>query len=274
MVNEKQQVRDISLDYIDDPILAIRSEISDDGLDTLISSIRLFGVLQPILVKSVGERFEVIAGHRRLLACRALGLLTIPVIVCDVDDTTSEVMKMHENFCREDVNIVDEAIFLETVMAKNNFSPAELAELINRSEAYVRTRLDMKHWDPAIRDAVWRNDISASAAKWINQIGTDSVRRDWLNIAIRGGITAAQAQHWYQQWSAGALPDEPTTEIVEQLADGLMVSVKHVECTLCGEQMPLIDAMLFYGHKTCADYWKVQQQINKSAIDNPTPKAL
>lgn len=263
MPNETPNAQLISIDVIDDPVLAIRSNVDDESFDTLINSIRDLGVLQPILVKPVGERYEVIAGHRRLLAVRSIGLLTIPAIVCSVDPATSEVMKMHENFCREDVNIVDEAIFLETIMEKLGFTVAQLAEKIGRSESYVRTRLEMREWHKDVLDSVWRGDISQSAASWLNRIETDSVRADWLNIAIRGGITAAQAQHWFYQWQSGLLPDSPTDQIVADLGTGETTSVKTVVCTLCALDIPLVDAILLYGHKDCADFWKSQHRVNK-----------
>ena len=265
MVAKHELVKIISLDIIDDPRLAIRTRTDDSAFDELCSSIRALGVLQPILVKPVKDRYEVIAGHRRVLASRAVGLLTIPAIVCRVDAAGAEVIKLHENFCRENVNIVDEAIFLEGVMARCNLTVVELAEKIGRSESYVRERIEMKNWDTEVLGAVWRGDISASAAGWINKISDEPVRRDWLGIAIRGGLTAATAQHWYQQWSMGKLPEKPTEEIVEDLKTGQPVSVKKVKCSLCGLEMPLTEAILLYGHKECADYWKIQQRVNAEA---------
>jgi ParB family chromosome partitioning protein len=262
MENETSIPHIISLDIIDDPALAIRSNIDDESMDTLISSIRSFGVIQPILVKPVGERYEVIAGHRRLLASKAIGLLNIPAIVCNVDDITSEVMKMHENFCREDVNIVDEAIFLESIMEKLSLTVVQLAEKIGRSESYVRDRLSMKNLDPLVLNAIWQNQISASAAFWIDKIGDESVRRDWLGIAVRSGITSSQAQHWYQQWSMGQLPASPTTEIIEDMKTNISVSVKVVKCALCNLDIPLVEAILLYGHKECSDYAKIQHRAN------------
>lgn len=272
MGNKNELVKVISVELVDDPRLAIRTRTDDSSFDDLCASIRSLGVLQPILVKRVKNRFEVIAGHRRLLAVRAIGGLTIPAIVCDVDAAGAEVIKLHENFCRENVNIVDEAIFLEGVMDRHNLSVAELAAKIGRSETYVRERLEMKDWDKEVLEAVWRGDISAAAASWINKIGNEPVRRDWLSIAVRGGITSAQAQHWYQQYVAGKLPEQPTEEVVEDLKTGQPVSIKKVKCTLCGVDMPLTEAILLYGHKECADYWKIQQRVNTEAAKEKKPE--
>ncbi len=265
MVNKNEYVQNLSLDIIDVPRLAARTKSDDSHFDELVSSIRAFGVLQPILVKPVGERFEIIAGHRRFLASLALGLVTIPCVVCSVDDVNSEVMKLHENFCREDVNIVDEAIFLEGVMAKLGLSVAELAQKIGRSESYIRDRLEMQNWDKEVLNAVWEGDISATAAGWINKIDNINVRRDWLSIAVRAGVTGSQAQHWYQQYSYGHLPETPTEKIVDDLKTGVSVYVKQVKCGLCGSEMLLSDAILVYSHKECSDYWKVQQKVNAEA---------
>lgn len=262
MDDKTNLVKNISVELIDDPRLAIRTRASDRSFDALVASIRALGMLQPVLVKPNNGRYEIIAGHRRVLAARAAGLLTLPAIVYAVGGADAEVMKLHENICREDVNVVDEAIFLEGVMTKCGLTIPQLAEKIGRSESYIRDRLEMKNWDKEILEAVWRDDISFSAAGWLNKISDEGVRRDWLAIAVRGGITAAQAQHWYHQWSSGKLPEKPTEEIVEDLKSGQFVSVKKVKCSLCGVEMPLIEAILLYGHKECSDYWKIQQRIS------------
>ena len=79
-------IKEISLDLIDEPKLPMRENVQDDELDSLVASIKQFGLLEPLVVRPVDERFELIAGHRRLIAIRRLGKALIMCQIMDVDE--------------------------------------------------------------------------------------------------------------------------------------------------------------------------------------------
>src|SRR3990167_7649355 len=105
-------IQKISVDLIDDPIIAMRSGIDEAYIDELCRSIKEHGLINPISVKRVGDRYEVIAGHQRLLATRRVGIIFLDCIVRDIDMDESLIITAHENLVRQDVNPVDEAAFL------------------------------------------------------------------------------------------------------------------------------------------------------------------
>lgn len=272
MQNKYGQSQSISIDLIDDPRFAIRTRVNDERIADLVSSIKSFGILQPLLVRPNGSRFEVIAGHRRLIAGRIAGLVVVPCIVCSVSDVDAEILKLHENICREDVNVVDEAIFLAGVREKQDLTVGELAKLIGRSESYVSDRLEMQNWDPAILNAVHDDSISRAAGYWLNRIDDPAIRNDWLGIACRGGVSAIQAQYWYNQYLQNRLPEAPTEQQVEDVKTHVVAPVKFVKCSMCGSDIPLVDAILVYAHQHCVDYWKMQLKVNADAEKEKKPE--
>lgn len=261
MVAKYEKIENIPLDIIDEPGAAIRSRVNDAGLKELADSIRDVGLLQPILVRHRGQRYEIIAGHRRFLACRLLGTLTIPAIVRSFDDARSDIVKLSENFYREEVNVVDEAKFLAGLIERHNLSIVKLAEMINRSETYIRERIEMVNWDPLILDYLYENKIIFTAAKYLAQIDNEAIRRSWLDIAVRCGITVAQAKSWLEQYQKGALPPMPGPEVAEALEAGRLGVVVEKECTLCGKTGRIEEMAVVFVHKDCEEYGRYQRKF-------------
>ena len=97
----------IPLDRIKDPERPMRADLTPESVDELVFSIRDVGIIQPLVVSASGDNYEVIAGHRRLLAASVAGLTEAPCIIVDTKGLDREVMKMHENIAREDINPID-----------------------------------------------------------------------------------------------------------------------------------------------------------------------
>jgi ParB family chromosome partitioning protein len=100
MSENNNMIIEIPIDAIDDPVDAMRVTMDNDQLVELAQSIRSVGLIEPIIVKQNGDRYEVVAGHRRLKAASMAGLITIKSIVRSGSDEEMEVIKVHENFCR------------------------------------------------------------------------------------------------------------------------------------------------------------------------------
>src|SRR5574343_2047869 len=105
-------VQEIFSDRIDDPKEAMRTELDRDDLFDLAENIKQNGLINPITIRPMGDRYEVVAGHRRLSACKIAGIIKIPCVVRELDDTKTFEVMAAENLERADVDPVDEAIFL------------------------------------------------------------------------------------------------------------------------------------------------------------------
>ena len=101
-------LRDLLVSQIDPNPLQPRSNFEEEALVALTASVRELGVLQPVLVRPVGERFELIAGERRWRAAKRAGLQAIPAVVREIDDTASLEQAVVENLHRQDLNPLDD----------------------------------------------------------------------------------------------------------------------------------------------------------------------
>jgi len=190
----------ISLDLILEPIGQVRKVIGSEGLEELAASIKKIGLIEPIVVKPVGEKYEVIAGHRRLLACRMYNISPINCIVKGNDGVDEDEIKLHENFFREDINEADEAEFYAYMLEKTKITIEELAGKVNKSGTYIRERLNLLRGDGRILEAVRDGQINAGVAKELNMITVDDTRLYYLRYAIDSGAKIRTAQEWRLQW--------------------------------------------------------------------------
>lgn len=261
-----EKIQNIPLDVIDEPSVAIRSRIDDSSLSELVDSIKSNGLIQPIILRKRGERYEIVAGHRRFLAFKQLGRLTIPAIVRSLNDTGADIVKLSENFYREEVNVVDEAKFLAGLIERHRLTISQLAEKINRSETYIRERLDMVNWDPLILDYLYNDKIIFTAAKFLAQIKDEGIRRSWLDIAVRCGITAAQAKAWLDQYQKGALPAQPSPEAVAEIESGGLGVVIEKECGICGEKGNLKEMKVIMVHPDCEEFIRYHRKYGDLPI--------
>lgn len=143
-------VHDIALDLID---VGDNPRRDPQGLDELADSIRQQGVIAPVMVRTDGERFRLVYGQRRLLASRIAGRATIPAIVTGDEPNLDLAKSIVENIQRENLNAIDEARALESMLAAGA-TQHDVGRLLGRSASWVSNRLRVLHGDPYVVEAV------------------------------------------------------------------------------------------------------------------------
>lgn len=190
---------DVSVASIREPADPMRSGMDPHGLDDLVSSIRELGILQPLIVREVAAgQFEIVAGHRRLLAARAAGLERVPVVV-HRDEETAIAARVHENVVREDVTPADEADYYGHLYTENGEDVDRVAALVRRPRDYVESRLLLLRGDPRVLDAVRAGSITLGVAFELNRMGREEDRGYYLEYAIRAGCSVRQMRDWRAQ---------------------------------------------------------------------------
>lgn len=143
-----------------------RRTIHESELESLANSIKEQGVLQPIVVRSLGnEGYEIIAGERRWRAAQVAGLTTVPVIVKDVSDKAALAIALIENIQREDLNPLEEAIALERLGAEFELSHEQIATAVGKSRTTVTNLLRLLSLRPDVKVLLERGDIDMGHAK-------------------------------------------------------------------------------------------------------------
>lgn len=197
----KPEFREVPLSLIDEPLLAARSSMDDVALEELAESVRKNGLLQPMVIVWVNDRYEVVAGHRRWHACRRAPLLKPPCLVYPTKDAALEGVKHAENRFREELSAGDEALFFAELLEKECGSDVDkLCELVGEKRGYVEGRLNLFLGDPVVFAALQEKRITIGVAQQLNRCGDELQRRSYLQSAMAGGATVAVVSGWVQQW--------------------------------------------------------------------------
>lgn len=186
----------IPLDAIKPPSDRARSHVDDGKLVELSESIKAVGVLEPILVVEVGDLFEVVVGDRRVIASRMAGVVDVPAIVISATEDERALYKLHENWFREEVDIVDEARFMRKILDVKGLSQEGLAKFLHRSAGYVSQRLAVLDYPDRLRDALSQGQISFSVARELVHIDDIEQLKYYLMHAIRDGCSSDTARLW------------------------------------------------------------------------------
>ncbi len=142
-----------------------RTHFDEDSLHELADSIKLHGIIQPLIVHKTGERYEIIAGERRWRAARIAGLKEIPVIVKEYTDQQVLEIALIENIQREDLNAIEEAMAYEKLVREFNLKQDEVAERVGKSRVAVTNSMRLMKLDKRVQQMVIDDMISGGHAR-------------------------------------------------------------------------------------------------------------
>ena len=142
-----------------------RRDFDEEAINSLSASIKEYGILQPIVVRMVNDRYQIVAGERRWRAAMQAGLATVPVVIKELDDMQVAELAVIENLQREDLNPIEEAQAFKRLAAVFGLSQEQIAEKVGRSRPAVANSLRLLELDSASLDLVRKGEISASAAR-------------------------------------------------------------------------------------------------------------
>ena len=142
-----------------------RRQFDEAELQDLASSVSQHGIVQPVVVRPVGDRYEIIAGERRWRAAQLAGLHQIPVIVRDVDDRTALEIAIVENVQRTDLNPLEEALGYDQLIAEYGYTQNDLGGIIGKSRSHVANSLRLLKLPEPVRDMLASGELSAGHAR-------------------------------------------------------------------------------------------------------------
>ena len=246
----KSRYQIIPLDRILDPSKPLRSDLSLESVSDLAASIKQVGIIEPLVVAKRGDAFEVIAGHRRLLAATVAGLATAPCMVTEIEELQAEILKVHENLARVDINPIDWAKHLDHLKQQYSLSNANLAQMLGMSEPWVEQHLAILRYSPELLDAVAGNKLAFTAARELAQIKDPKKRQMYTDYAVRGGVTPALAAKWRREANIPALPQNPIAEENNVPIPDRSASTDPI-CPVCAQAIPLSEAVSITIHHFC-----------------------
>jgi len=214
-----------------------RQEFNDAALQELADSIRVQGVVQPIIVKPLGDdRYEIIAGERRWRASQLAGLDKVPVVIRQADSQTTLALALIENIQREDLNPIETAIGLKRLIKEFDLTQQEVADSVGRSRTAVSNLLRLLKLPKKIQEKLHKGDISMGHARAIISL-PEKVQIELVTKAVDKGWSVREMESAAQQVlvpkslvnevKRKAIPHiEEISEKQQQLAEKIDANVK------------------------------------------------
>lgn len=151
---------EIALSKIEKSGFNPRQNVKGERFAEFKASIKEQGILEPLLVRPKGDKFELIAGERRFTAAKELGMKTVPAIVRAVDDHTAREIMLLENLQREDLSPLEEAFAISELLAGDGMKQEELAKKIGKSQPWIANRLRLNKAPPELKKFLEKGEIS------------------------------------------------------------------------------------------------------------------
>jgi ParB family chromosome partitioning protein len=189
------ELRHIPIDLIQRGKYQPRTDMHEEALQELADSIKVQGVMQPIVVRPLegGDRFEIIAGERRWRATQIAGLDTIPAVIRLVGDESAIAMALMENIQREDLNPIEEAMALKRLQEEFSLTQQEVAEAVGKSRTTVTNLLRLMSLNYDVRLMLERGDIEMGHAKAL--LGLQPEQQSDASKAVAGkGLSVRQTE--------------------------------------------------------------------------------
>ncbi len=184
----------VDIDLIDPSPFQPRTRFIETALEELAQSIRSSGIIQPLVVRKIGGRFELIAGERRWRAAQRAQLLRVPVVIRDVSDEQALELTLVENIQREDLNPIEAARAFERLMDQFHLTQDEVATRTGKDRATVANSLRLLSLDQTLLEWIEEGKITASHGRALLAIADPTLRSDLAQKASKGKLTVRQLE--------------------------------------------------------------------------------
>jgi ParB family chromosome partitioning protein len=192
--DSSERIREVPLDSIAPSPLQPRKDFAVDALQELVESIRQHGIVQPLVVRAVDGRHELIAGERRWRAAQQAGLTRVPVIVRDASDRDVLELSLIENLQRADLNPVEEAQGYARLAHEFGLRQEEIAQKVGRSRAAVANAMRLLDLHPQVQTWLTQNLISVGHAKVLLSLKASDEQLAVAETILRRSATVRDAE--------------------------------------------------------------------------------
>lgn len=191
-MNREPLIQNINIDLIIPNRFQPRLTFDEKTLNELAASIKEHGIIQPLVLRRLGDKFEIIAGERRYKAATLAGLTEVPAIISNIDDNKSAELALVENVQRKNLNSLEEAKSYKKILDKEGLTQEELAKKIGVSQSTVANKLRLLNLTMEAQDALMNEKISERHARSLLTVTDPKVQVDLLNRVINERLTVRQ----------------------------------------------------------------------------------
>jgi ParB family chromosome partitioning protein len=184
----------IDIDLIEPSPYQPRTRFREEALDELARSIQASGIIQPLVVRPIGKRYQLIAGERRWRAAQRAGLTKVAAIVREVSDELALEMTLVENIQREDLNAIEAARAFARLMDEFQLTQESVAERTGKDRATVANAIRLLKLESKIQEWIEGGTLTAGHGRALLAVADPQLRMRYAQRASRGGLTVRQIE--------------------------------------------------------------------------------
>jgi ParB family chromosome partitioning protein len=233
--DENEKLIAINIDEVRPNKNQPRKQFDVESMSELMNSIDQYGIIQPIIVRSIVNGYEIIAGERRWRAAKNLGLKNVPIVVRKADDMTVAKLALVENIQRENLNEIEEANAYQQLIENHDLTQKELSDIVGKSRSYITNLLRLLKLEEEIQRELIDGEISNGHARALLSLEKKSDRLDVLEKIIKKNYSVRKAEKFIKNYKVEKKVKakvEKTSEVLvyeSELADkfGTKVNIRH-----------------------------------------------
>lgn len=211
-LNRTEGLVHVDIDLIDPSPFQPRTRFREEALDELSRSIRASGIVQPLVVRKIGARYQLIAGERRWRAAQRAAMSRVPAVVRDVRDEMALEMTLVENLQREDLNPIEQARAFQRLMDEFHLTQEEVADRTGKDRATIANSIRLLRLEEPILDLLEEGRLTAGHGRALLAIAEPKERIELARKIARGGMTVRQVERLAARVGR-AKPDRPPVTI-------------------------------------------------------------
>lgn len=205
------QIKHINLSDLILPEFESHKNIPEEHISEMTSSIKAVGIIEPLIVRPKNEHFEIIAGCLRYHSALLAGLKAAPCIIIKADDKAAEILKIHENMKRLDLDHIDQGNTFVMMQQKFSLTEQDISNLIGKSVPYISQHISLVSQDDELIQAVRDNKISFSQARELMRVPDLSERRRLQSYCENDGATIQTLKNWIREYEDSLIKNPPSS---------------------------------------------------------------
>lgn len=188
-MNRESQILQVPIEDIIPNRFQPRLNFDDSSLQELAASIKQHGIIQPLVLRKTGDKYEIIAGERRYKASQIAGLASVPAIITQMDDKKSAEVAIVENIQRRDLSSIEEARSYKALLDKGYLTQEDLAKQMGISQSQISNKLRLLSLTEEVQQALMEGKISERHARSLLQVTDPEEQKKWLEKIITERLT-------------------------------------------------------------------------------------
>ncbi|MBP1744282.1 MAG: chromosome partitioning protein ParB [Firmicutes bacterium] len=212
----------VAVDAICPNVYQPRKHFDEEAIEELAQSISAYGIIQPISIRRLADdRFELVAGERRLRAARKLGMEQVPAIIVDITDRDSAAIALLENLQREDLNFIEEAEAFNNLIKEHSYTQEKLAEVIGKKQSTIANKIRILKLSGEVRKIILENSLTERHARALLKLPDEKLQMKVLDAVVRKSLNVKATEALVQKYAPAEKQKEEEAADVKKKLKGV-----------------------------------------------------